>query len=282
MRKLTALGVALGAVLALVAIGGRGAVAEAATLVVDDDGFASATNCNDLTTPAFTTISAAVAAASPGDTIKVCPGFYNEQVSINTDNLTLLGAKAGVDARTRTFVLTDESIINNACGPVQLTSDNVVLDGFTVQGSTMSDPCFIAGIWSNPVSQGKNGGYKILNNIVQNNISGIELDSTCLNPTLAQFNLIQNNNNPGPGAGNGIQTNFGLCNATIDSNKSSGHVNTSMLFVATQSNLAISNNELVGGTPERIVLAFTSMSSITGNVSIGSTSSGTRPAWACC
>jgi len=275
MRKLTALGVALGAVLALVAIGGRGAVAEAATLVVDDDGFASATNCNDLTTPAFTTISAAVAAASPGDTIKVCPGFYNEQVSINTDNLTLLGAKAGVDARTRTFVLTDESIINNACGPVQLTSDNVVLDGFTVQGSTMSDPCFIAGIWSNPVSQGKNGGYKILNNIVQNNISGIELDSTCLNPTLAQFNLIQNNNNPGPGAGNGIQTNFGLCNATIDSNKSSGHVNTSMLFVATQSNLAISNNELVGGTPERIVLAFTSMSSITGNVSIGSTSSGT-------
>src|SRR5438093_8493978 len=48
-----------------------------------------------------------------------------------------------------------------------------------------------------------------------------------------------------------------------------------MLVVATSSTLAISNNELVGGTPERIVLAFTSMSSITGNVSIGSTSSGT-------
>src|SRR5207302_8970411 len=103
----------------------------------------------------------------------------------------------------------------------------------------------------------------------------IELDSTCTNPTLVQFNLIQNNNTPGPGFGNGIETNFGLCNATIDSNRSSGHVNTSMLFVATQSNLAISNNELVGGTPERIVLANTAMSSITGNVSTGSTSSGT-------
>src|SRR2546427_2785637 len=274
MRKLTALGVALGAVLALVAIGGQGAVAQAATLVVDDDGLATAADCNALTSTPYTTISAAVAAANPGDTIMVCPGFYNEQVSINTDNLTLLGAKAGVDARTRPFVLTDESIINNACGPVQLTSDNVVLDGFTVQGSTMSDPCFLAGIWSNPGSQGNNGGYKILNNIVQNNISGIELDSNCTNPTLVQRNLIQNNNNPGPGSGNGIQTNFGLCNATIDSNKSSGHVHTSMLFVATQSNLAISNNELVGGTAERIVLAFTSMSSITGNVSIGSTSSG--------
>src|SRR2546428_8092995 len=110
MRKLTALGVALGAVLALVAIGGRGAVAQAATLVVDDDGFASATNCNDLTTAAYTTISAAVAAANPGDTIKVCPGLYLEQVFIGTNvngvlnNLTLLGAQSGVDARTRPFL----------------------------------------------------------------------------------------------------------------------------------------------------------------------------------
>ena len=55
MRKITVLALALGAVLGVVAMGGQGAVAEAATLVVDDDGFASATNCNDLTT-AFTTI----------------------------------------------------------------------------------------------------------------------------------------------------------------------------------------------------------------------------------
>src|SRR5204862_5395422 len=143
-------------------------------------------------------------------------------------------------------------------------------DEFTVQGSTMSDPCFLAGIWSNPSSQGNNGGYKILNNIVQNNISGIELDSDCTNPTLVQRNLIQNNNNPGPGSGNGIQTNFGLCTATIDSNKFSGHLSTSLLLVAGQSNIAISNNELVGGTPERIFLANTTTSSITGNVSMGS------------
>src|SRR5207247_1339235 len=113
------------------------------------------------------------------------------------------------------------------------------------------------------------------NNIVQDNISGIEFDSQCSNPALVQRNLIQNNNNPGPGSGNGLQTNFGLCNATIDNNKFSGHDNSSVLLVATQSGLAISNNELVGGTPERIVLANTSMSPITGNISINSTSSGT-------
>ena len=255
----------------MITVGQAGA---ASTLVVDDDGLASAMDCNALT-PAFVTISAAVAAAMPGDTIKVCPGLYLEQVQINKNNLTLQGAQFGVDARTRAFAPANESIIDDPCGPVQIMADKVVLDGFTVQGSTLPDPCFLSGIWTNPGFSGTDGGHRILNNIVQNNISGIELDSTCINPSLVQFNLIQNNNNPGPGSGNAVQTNFGLCNATMVSNKFSGHTNSSILVVAPSSSIAISSNELVGGTPERIVLAFTTMSSITGNVSIGSTSSGT-------
>lgn len=60
------------------------------TFVVDDDGQGSASDCND-TTPAFSTISSAVAAAIAGDTILVCPGTYTEQVTIGPgkDNLTL-------------------------------------------------------------------------------------------------------------------------------------------------------------------------------------------------
>src|SRR5262249_27729406 len=129
------------------------------------------------------------------------------------------------------------------------------VDGFTIQGSTDPDPCFLSGIWTNPGFSGTQGGHKILNNIVQNNISGIELDSTCVNPTLVQFNLIQNNNNPGPGSGNAIQTNFGLCNATIDSNKFSGHTNSSVLVASggDDQQITVSNNELVGGTAERII-----------------------------
>src|SRR5438105_7268801 len=165
---------------------------------------ATATDCN-ATTPAYPTISAAVAAASAGDTIKVCPGFYNEQVNVNKNNLRLLGAQAGTDARTRVFVAANEAIIDHACGPVQLEADNVVLDGFTVQGSTLPDPCFLAGIWTNPGFSTTQGGHQILNNIVQNNISGIELDNTGTFQTKVQFNLIRNNNNAGPGSGNGIQ-----------------------------------------------------------------------------
>lgn len=241
--------------------------ATAATLLVDDD-------LAQCPTATFTSIQAAIAAASIGDTIKVCPGLYAEQVNVNKNNLTLLGAQAGVDARTRPFVpdQNTQSIIDHPCGPVQIMADNTVLDGFTVQGSILPDPCFLAGIWTNPGFSGTQGAHQILNNIVQTNISGIELDSTCTaGPTLVKFNLIQNNNNPGPGAGNGIQTSFGLCNATIDRNKFSGHLSSSMLLNTGQSNITISNNELVGGTPERIVLGNTTGASITGNLSIGST-----------
>jgi hypothetical protein len=217
------------------------------------------------------TIQYAISQSVAGDTINVAAGTYNEQVQINK-TLTLKGAQAGVDARTR--IPTNESIIDNACGPVQIMADNVVLDGFTVQGSTLSDPCFLSGIWTNPGYSGTQGGHQILNNIVQNNISGIELDSTCVNPTLVQFNLIQNNSNPGPGSGNGIQTNFGLCNATIDKNKFSGDTSSSVLINAGPgggNNLAVTNNELVAGTPERIVFVGVTNSAINFNTSIGST-----------
>jgi len=252
------------------------------TKVVDNDGMASLADC-DAVTPTYMTISAAEADAVPNDIIKVCPGQYPEQVFINVNNLTFLGAKAEVDARTRTFVLADESIIDHPCGPVQIVADGVIFDGFTVQGATLNPSvffaCFGAGIWTNPASQGNQGGYNILNNIVQDNIIGMipASGSTCPE-TLVQFNLIQNNNFPGPAGGTGIYTDFGLCNATIDKNKFSGHPNASINLAGaagTQSNIAISNNELVGGTSESIAVSNTTMSSITGNVSIGSTSSGT-------
>lgn len=240
------------------------------TMLVTKKTSAAATSCVNPggTGGCFSSIQAAISAASPGDTINVAAGTYSEQVNINK-TVILKGAQAGVDARTR--VPSSESIIDHPCGPVQIEADNVVLNGFTIQGSTLPDPCFLSGIWTNPGFSGTQGGHQILNNIIQNNISGIELDSTCTNPTLVQFNLIQNNNNPGPGSGNAIQTNFGLCNATIDNNKFSGHSNSSILVVAASSGLVVSNNELVGGTPERIVFGGVSNSSIVGNTSIGST-----------
>lgn len=239
------------------------------TLGVDT---AQAAPCN-VPTPLHPTIQSAVADPSC-DPITVAPGLYAEQVTI-TRTLTLNGAQAGVNATMRPFVPASESIIDHPCGPVQIEADNVVLNGFTIQGSMLLDPCFLSGIWTNPGFSGTQGGHQILNNIVQNNISGIELDSTCVYPTLVQHNLIQNNSNPGRGSGNGIQTNFGLCNATIDSNKFSGDTSSSILVVAPSSQLNVTNNELVAPTPESISFADVSNSMISGNVSMGSTNGST-------
>ena len=261
---------ALALMVGLMIFGGRRAEA-AGTWYVSTTGIPTGVGGGSCSNPSFNTIGAAITAAASGDTIQVCAGAYNEQVQI-TKTLTLKGAQAGVDARTR--VPAAESIIDHACGPVQIMADNVVLDGFTVQGSTLSDPCFLSGIWTNPGFSGTQGGHQILNNIVQNNISGIELDSSCTNPTLVKFNLIQNNNNPGPASGNAIQTNFFLCNATIDRNKFSGHGNASVLVnagIGGGNNLTVSNNELVAGASERIVFGGVTNSAITGNTSIGST-----------
>ena len=67
------------AVIGLMAIWPQAAGASPSTLVVDDDGMATVADCN-APDPTYVTITAAIAAASPGDTIKVCPGLYNEQV----------------------------------------------------------------------------------------------------------------------------------------------------------------------------------------------------------
>ena len=233
---------------------GASMASAAATLTV---GNATSLPC----TGAYSTISAAVAAASPGDTIQVCQGTYNEQVTIGK-TLTLLGAKAGVDARTR--ATTGESIIDNACGPVQIFADNVVFDGFTVQGSTLADPCYIAGIYTNPGGFGYQGDYKIRNNIIQNNVIGIELDNTGALQTRVERNLIQNNNQPGPDSGTGIDTNFGLNNAVIDSNKFAGNTNSGMTNFGGGSNITVSNNEFAANARAMGLFAVTS-SAISGN-----------------
>src|SRR5687767_10239496 len=69
----------------------------ASTLVVDDNGA-----CPGAT---YTTIQSAVNTASAGDTVKVCAGTYNENVTVPValSNLTLEGAQANQPYSGRTF-----------------------------------------------------------------------------------------------------------------------------------------------------------------------------------
>ncbi len=64
-------------------------------LIVDDDGMASAMDCNAVT-PSYNTINGAVAAASAGYIIRVCPGTYPLASTVNVAlaNLTIVAAQA--------------------------------------------------------------------------------------------------------------------------------------------------------------------------------------------
>ena len=93
-----------------------------------------------------------------------------------------------------------ESIITDPQG-TSVSASGVVIDGFTVQGS--SSGAFTGyGIWLNPGIS----GTQILNNIIQNNIAGIGLANAGAAEAVIQYNLFRNNTLVGAASGSGIYT----------------------------------------------------------------------------
>jgi nitrous oxidase accessory protein NosD len=195
------------------------AQAAAADVVVDDDGFATPGNCN-AATPAPATIQAGVTLATAGQVVQVCPGTYNENVVVDK-TLTLRGPKANVDARTR--ATSNEAVITGTdpTATVQLLADRITFNGFTVSGNVNG-----SGIYTSP----SYAGYKLLDNIVEDNVFGIYLHNGGSPQAIVRENLIQNNNNSGPANGNGIYSDQGAVGVVIAANKFVGNQNAGVLF----------------------------------------------------
>jgi parallel beta-helix repeat protein len=193
----------------------------ASVVVVDDDGFASAFNC-DATTPAFATIQAGVNAVDAGGIVKVCPGIYNENV-VATKPVTLQGPQANVNAVSGGRIAGGpaEATIqgNSVNGTVLFLAGNSTINGFTVQNNANGFGINLPGGQS---------GNKAIYNIVTNNVSGIYAGGDGTN---VSYNRIINNNQTGPGNGDGIYGDGGLTNANLTNNGIYNQQNAAILLV---------------------------------------------------
>jgi hypothetical protein len=196
--------------------------AAATVRVVDDNG----AQCPGA---AFTTIQSAIDAASPGDTIKVCAGTYNEVVTVNKANLRLVGPAAaplGTSCRNAgTPNPSRQAIIQSTggSGTVRLQENGIRFSGFTVQNNTSS-----YGI----VTSAAHSGHQIRQNLIQDNVFGLYFNASGARLSEVEQNCIRRNNAPGSASGNGIYSDAGLRNADIEGNTFTGNLNSGVLLDA--------------------------------------------------
>ncbi|MDX6632106.1 MAG: large repetitive protein [Solirubrobacterales bacterium] len=217
--------------------------AAAATLTVDDDSACAGA--------AYTTIKAAVEAAATGDTIQVCPGVYSEAVAIDKP-LTLLGAQAGVDARTRALPDSEETILDGTNAPngggFVVSANRVKLDGFLVRD--------VAGTFSGAgiALMGGTQGHDIYNTIFRGNTFGLYLNNAPAEETHVRHNLFDTNTALGAASGNAIYSDMGTSNVAIDENRFQGQTNAAVLLNtgSSGSGITISDNDLVSDSEIRI------------------------------
>jgi hypothetical protein len=187
------------------------------------------------------TFGHAVAQALGGDRIIAAAGTYNFAAIVDINKtLDIRGAQADQDARTRPNVPANESILTGADGVFSVSANNVIINGFTIQGQT-SGLLNGGAVWFKDIFS----GYQFINNIVQDNIFGVYANSEGTTQSQFSFNLFQNNNNPGPAGGNGIYSDYGSHNILIDSNNFLNNDNCGIVydtFLENNTGLFVTNN----------------------------------------
>jgi len=214
----------------------------------------------------YTSIQAAVTAAQSGDTVQVYAGAYNEAVTVDK-TLKLLGAQHGV-AGSRAFDAANESVVTPTAGAAafQLNANDIVLDGFTVQGALDA-----AGI----ATAAATSGNRIVNNIIQDNTFGLALNASGPRTTIVRNNAFLNNNAAGAHSGIAIYSDQGLQRAVIQHNTFSQQQTAAIDLAGgttttdTQKDVAIVDNRLTNDSS--IMLANVSRALVSHNDVLAST-----------
>ena len=188
---------------------------------------------------------------------------------VNVDKqLKLEGAQAGVVAPGRSGA---ESIIASPNGDTELniSANNVTVNGFTIQGNTS---VFVsgAGIYIEPGIS----GTQFLNNIVQDNVIGLDLaNASTTDQAVIEGNLFQNNNNPGAGGDTDIYADNFTAGGVVQDVLAENNTFTSTTFDGNATGFGISN---VGNAPfNNITLQSNTFSNIGYGIYLLNTSNST-------
>ncbi len=208
----------------------------------------------------FPTIQSAVNAPACR-VVKIAPGFYAENVAI-ARSLTLNGAKAGQDARSRRGG--GESVLN-AGGQANITvsADNVTIDGFTLNGPPGGGTAAL-------VLQNGNTGETIQNTVIAN--QGRAASFTTSRTTFRR-NLVKNTAT----AQDGFQANSRpVRDVTISGNTFVGpaasNYNADVTFIEGNANLMVEDNKsTANGT--LVALFKTTGARVEGNTVVGTSNS---------
>jgi nitrous oxidase accessory protein NosD len=212
-----------------------------ADIFVDDDGV----ECPDAD---YTTIQAAVDAADPGNTIRVCAGTYAESVNVNKDvdlrgatgNGTGEGVCEAVQADT-TYTIVDPP--GTTAPGFNVTADFVQIRQMVITGAEDHAGIFLSSDHS---------GYEIRHNIIRDNTIGVYLGSDGDFESFVRLNSFCDNNASGAAAGNAIYSDQGVENVNILANKSEGNASAFLILVGgvtletNQAHLTVRNNTLTG------------------------------------
>lgn len=197
---------------AVPATAGNGFLIDAVTssssniITVDD-------NATECPTALFNNIQAAINAANPGDTVNVCSGTYNEDVSVNKAGLSLLGSNsanttirgplggdsAAVRISASNVTVANFTITRDGNNPSQWNDPNLNSAGIAIQGLAITN----ALIRDNNVTGNRSGidinnsnGHTVRNNIIDNNHTGMIFRNQTDNLTVVE-NFITNNRTVG-------------------------------------------------------------------------------------
>lgn len=131
----------------------------------------------------FTSIQSAIDAAEPGDRIMIRPGVYNEQVTVNKEELQIRSTEFGAFPEEKTIIEWDQGSV------IKIQSPHTEITGFTVRNCGAGEEDAAIDITSD---------YNVIgwNTIEENQASSIYLHDQA-NYNYIHHNTIQNNDGAG-------------------------------------------------------------------------------------